>query len=113
MSLYINAVCFPCHVYGIAVQSPMQIEFAPDKDAANQTKHRVSLAFGAQVLADANRLDVLDVRFDYAEGRFVSYGMVDGRIWVCVFTQRGNTSRIISVRKANDRETQRYHDTPR
>lgn len=58
----------------------MQIEFAPDKDAANQAKHRVSLDFAAQVLADVNRLDVLDVRFDYAEERFVSYGMVDGRI---------------------------------
>jgi len=91
----------------------MQIEFAPDKDTANQAKHKVSLAFGAHVLADANRLDVLDVRFDYPEERFVSYGMVDGRIWVCVFTPRGESRRIISVRKANDRETQRYHDTPR
>ncbi len=91
----------------------MQIEFASDKDVANQAKHRISLAFGAQVLADANRLDILDVRFDYAEERFVSYGMVDGRIWVCVFTSRGDTSRIISVRKANDREAHRYHDTPR
>jgi len=91
----------------------MQIEFAPDKDAANQAKHRVSLAFGAQVLADSNRLAVLDVRFDYAEERFVCYGRVEKRIWVCVFTQRGDSRRIISVRKANDRETHRYHDTPR
>lgn len=91
----------------------MQIEFAPDKDAANQDKHQVSLAFGARVLADASRLDVLDVRFNYAEERFISYGMVDGRVWVCVFTPRGDTRRIISVRKANDRETQRYHDTHR
>jgi uncharacterized protein len=91
----------------------MQIEFAPDKDAANQTKHQVSLAFGAQVLADTNRLDVLDVRFDYDEERFVCYGRVDKRIWVCIFTPRGNTCRIISVRKANDRETQRYHNTTR
>ncbi|MFP6704728.1 MAG: hypothetical protein VCE75_01500 [Alphaproteobacteria bacterium] len=39
--------------------------------------------------------------------------MVNKRIWVCVFTPRGGTYRVISVRKANDRETQRYHDTPR
>ncbi len=91
----------------------MRIEFASDKDAANRAKHQVSLAFGARVLADADRLDVLDVRFDYAEERFVSYGMVDGRIWVCIFPPRGDTNRVISVRKANDRETQRYHDAPR
>ena len=69
----------------------MQIEFAPDKDTANRIKHGVSLDFGVQVLADVNRLDVLDVRFDYTEERFVSYGMVEGRIWVCVYTQRGDT----------------------
>lgn len=41
----------------------MDIEFDPDKDAANFDKHGVSLAFGAEVLADAKRLDVLDVRY--------------------------------------------------
>ncbi len=92
---------------------PVEIEFDPDKDTANLDKHGVSLAFGAEVLADGNRLDVLDVRFDYAEDRFVSYGMVDGRVWVCVFTPRGEVHRIIGVRKANDRETRRYHETPR
>ncbi len=91
----------------------MQVEFDADKDAANLVKHGVSLAFGAHVLADAHRLDLLDVRFDYAEERFVCYGSVEGRIWVCVFTLRGGTRRIISVRKANDRETRRYHETPR
>lgn len=91
----------------------MQIGFDPGKDAANREKHGVSLAFGAEVLADTNRLDVLDVRFDYAEERFISYGMVAGRVWVCVCTPRGEVLRIISVRRANDRETQRYRDTPR
>jgi uncharacterized DUF497 family protein len=91
----------------------MKIEFAPDKDAVNQAKHEVTLAFGAQVLADTERLDVIDVRFDYDEERIVSYGMVQERIWVCVFTRRGDTVRVISVRKANERETQLYHDTPR
>lgn len=91
----------------------MKIEFDPDKDASNQEKHGVLLAYGAKVLGDPNRLDVLDARFDYAEERFVSYGMVEGRVWVCVFTLRDEVSRIISVRKANDRETKRYDETPR
>ena len=91
----------------------MKITYDPDKDLANQLKHGVSLEFGRYVLADANRLDVLDVRFDYGEERFVSYGRVESRVWVCVFAPRGNINRIISVRKANDRETQRYRQTPR
>ncbi len=73
----------------------------------------MSLTFGAEVLADADRLDILDVRFDYAEERFIAYGMVEGRAWVCVFAPRGEVRRIISVRKANDRETRRYRETPR
>ncbi len=89
------------------------IEFDPNKDFANQAKHKVSLAFGAKILADINRLDILDTRFGYDEDRFVSYGMVDGRIWVCVFTSRDDVDRIISVRKANGREIYRYENTPR
>jgi uncharacterized DUF497 family protein len=91
----------------------MQIEFDPEKDAGNLEKHGISLAFGAEILADADRLDILDVRFDYAEERFVAYGMAENRVWVCVFAIRGEVYRIISVRKANERETQRYRQTPR
>ena len=91
----------------------MRIEFDQDKDASNLAKHGVSLSFGAMVLDDPHRLDILDVRFDYAEERYVSYGKVDGRIWVCVFTERDSVPRLISVRKANDRETRRYDETPR
>jgi uncharacterized protein len=91
----------------------MKVEFDPGKDAANVEKHATPLAFATSVLADPVRLDVLDVRVDYAEERYVSYGAVEGRVWVCVFTMRDEVNRIISGRKANDRETRRYHDTSR
>ena len=84
----------------------MRIEFDPDKDAGYREKHGVSLASGAEVPADAGRLDILDVRFAYAEERLVAYGMAEIRVWVCVFALRGEVHRIISVRKANERETQ-------
>jgi uncharacterized DUF497 family protein len=91
----------------------MRVTFDPDKDASNREKHGVSLALGAEVLGDAGRLDVLDVRFAGVEERFVAYGMVEKRVWVCVFTMRNDVYRIISVRKANGRETKRYKNTPR
>lgn len=91
----------------------MEIEFDPEKDHANRAKHGVSLSFAAEILADDGRLDVLDVRFDYAEERMVTYGRVGGRVWVCVHAPRAGRHRIISVRKANDRETRRYDQTPR
>lgn len=91
----------------------MHVDFDPAKDEANIAKHGVSLAFGARILADPGRIDILDLRADYAEDRYVTYGKVDNRVWVCVYTLRKRVPRIISVRKANDRETLRYRDAPR
>ncbi len=91
----------------------MRIAFDPAKDASNRQKHGVSLAFGGRVLADPRRLEVLDTRFDYGEERLVVYGAVRGRVWVCVVAPRGEVRRIISVRKANARESERYADAAR
>ena len=91
----------------------MKIEFDPAKDEINREKHGASLALAEDVLSDPGRIDLVDTRIDYSEDRTVTYGRVKGRIWVCVFTRRGSAYRPISVRKANDRETKRYHDTPR
>jgi len=91
----------------------IRIEFDPAKDAENRRKHGVSLAFGADVLSDPKRSDVPDARFDYAEDRSVSYGMIEGRLWVCVFAMRGEVHRIISVRRANEREQRRYREDSR
>ena len=93
----------------------MRIAFDPGKDARNREKHGVSLTFGAEVLANPDRLNALDVRFAQVEERFVAYGLVGKRVWVCVFVfaVRDEVYRIISVRKANGRETKRHQDTPR
>lgn len=93
--------------------SSIRIEFDPRKDAENQTKHGASLAFGAEVLSDPRRLDVFDIRYDYGEIRVMSLGLVEDRLWVCVFVLRGDAHRIVSVRKANERERRRYRNTPR
>ena len=86
----------------------MQIAFDPAKDTAYIAKHGVSLTFAAQIMADPNRVEILDLRFDYGEDRWAVFGMVENRVWVCIHTPRGETRRIISVRKANDRETNQY-----
>ena len=45
---------------------------------------------------------------DYPEDRFISVGLLDTRLVVLVWTQRGEVRRIISMRKANDREKKIY-----
>ena len=45
-----------------------------------------------------------DLRRDYGEVRLKATGMIDGRLFILIFTPRGETLRLISLRKANERE---------
>lgn len=49
-----------------------------------------------------------DIRFDYGEPRFVSTGYLDGRIHVLCWTMRAGRLRVISLRKANEREQKKH-----
>ena len=52
-----------------------------------------------------------DARIDYGATRFVATGPIaalGNRIFVVVYTWRENIRRIISFRKANDREVRKY-----
>jgi uncharacterized DUF497 family protein len=81
----------------------MDFEFDTGKDEINRLKHGVPLALGAEVLM--NRLaQIGDERRDYGEERFNAFGLVNGRLFVCTYTMRGQTYRLISVRKASKQE---------
>jgi uncharacterized DUF497 family protein len=45
-----------------------------------------------------------DDRRDYGETRFNAFGVVAQRLFVCTYTLRGGTYRLISVRKASKQE---------
>ncbi|HYE48459.1 MAG TPA: BrnT family toxin [Azospirillaceae bacterium] len=81
----------------------MRIEFDPAKNDANIAKHGLPLTFAARILVGSPTV-VEDARQDYGETRYQAYGVVAGRLHVCVYTVRGDAYRIISVRKANRRE---------
>jgi len=85
----------------------LPIEYDHGKDAENQRKHGVSLELGRRVL-DGSTITMIDDRFLYGEERFVTFGDVGGRLYVAVYTLRGDSLRMISVRKANAREQARY-----
>ena len=56
-------------------------------------------------------LTVEDDQQHYGKDRFITIGFLDGRMVVLVWTPRNGTRRIISMRKANEREQALY--TPR
>jgi uncharacterized DUF497 family protein len=57
---------------------------------------------------DPNRRVERDDRRDYGEQRFRLYRRPAGRLFVIAYTRRGAVTRIISARKANARERERY-----
>ncbi|MBG0797538.1 BrnT family toxin [Methylocystis sp. L43] len=85
----------------------MPIEFDPAKRRATIEHRGLDMARAGEVFADAT-LTVEDDRHDYGEKRFISVGFLDGRMVVLVWTKRGGVRRIISMRKANDREQAIY-----
>ena len=68
------------------------------------------MARADEVFAGAT-LTVADDRQHHGEDRFVTIGFLDGRMVVLVWTPRDAALRIISMRKANEREQALY--TPR
>lgn len=61
----------------------------------------------AQVFA-GKHFTAPDGRVDYGEPRYITVGEMDGRMVVVVWTPRGTARRIISMRKANAREQEKY-----
>jgi len=85
----------------------MRIAFDPAKDAANQAKHGVSLALATELDWEAARVWV-DVRFDYQEARMIALAPRTAILYYVAFVDRGETRRIISLRRANRREVKHY-----
>jgi len=85
----------------------MQIEFDSDKCDKTLAERGLDFARAAEVFASA-LVDVPDTRFEYGEKRFNTVGSLDGRMVVMAWTPRGEVRRIISMRKANEREQWRY-----
>ncbi|MBM3522553.1 MAG: BrnT family toxin, partial [Alphaproteobacteria bacterium] len=72
--------------------------------------HGLPLLLAAAVLADPAARTSIDRRRDYGEPRFITHGAVAGRVFVAVHTFRQEAHRLISARKANEKEAQRYRD---
>ena len=84
----------------------MQIEFDAEKRDTTLKEHGLDFARAGEVFSGTH-LTRRDDRADYSEERFVTAGRFDGRIVMIVWTPRLDARRIISMRKANEREIKR------
>jgi uncharacterized DUF497 family protein len=90
----------------------MIVDFDPAKDAANQARHGVPLAFGARVFEDGDHIVLPSFRPVDGEDRYKAVGVVDGHLWTAVYVWRGEAIRMISVRRSNDSEQGNYDRNP-
>lgn len=85
----------------------MELEW--DEDKRQRCLNERGLDFADVVAFDfETAATVQDSRFDYEEPRFVSTGYLHGRLCVLCWTLRAGKLRVISLRKANDREKKKY-----
>ena len=84
----------------------MRIEYDEAKRRETLERRGLDMAHAEEVFDDAHQT-VEDTRRDYGERRFQTAGYLRNRLIFVVWTRRGNVRRIISMRKANERE-QRY-----
>ncbi|MFK7848503.1 MAG: BrnT family toxin [Rhodothermales bacterium] len=85
----------------------MDIEYPPIKRDATLADRGLDMARAAEIFEGAT-LTVADDRKDYGETRLITIGFLEARMVVMVWTQRGAARRIISLRKANEREQKTY-----
>ncbi len=83
-------------------------EWDEQKNRSNKAKHGISFERARAVFADRSALDLLDSREDYGEERWLTIGVAQGELLAVVNTQRGETYRLISARKATREEIHAY-----
>ena len=85
----------------------MQFEWDEQKRISNAHKHGIDFRDAIAIFA-GDRVLMEDDRFDYGEQRFVSLGLLQGRVIVVVHVEQGQVTHIISARKATKYEQSIY-----
>ena len=95
----------------VATINTMRITF--DHAKRQQALRERGLDFRqAKEVFDGPHLTRSDDRKDYGESRYISAGKLFERIVIIVWTPRGKARRVISMRKANDREIKKLAPHP-
>jgi uncharacterized DUF497 family protein len=88
----------------------MRFEWDEAKNRANIRKHRIDFADIPQVF-DGPMVVALDTRKEYGEDRWIGTGFLRQAVVVVVFVETSlNTIRIISARKAEKHEREKFKE---
>jgi len=87
----------------------MKFEWDEQKRTVNARKHSIDFRDAVEIFAGGTVM-MEDDRFDYGERRFVSFGLLQGRVIAVVHTELEGVARIISARKATKYEQRIYFE---
>ncbi|MEG3929299.1 BrnT family toxin [Microcoleus sp. D3_18a_C4] len=87
----------------------MEFEWDEAKRLTNLSKHGIDF-IDVPLVFDGEIVTVEDERFSYGEQRFVTFGLLQGRVVAIVHTEREDSTRIISARKATKYEQRIYFE---
>lgn len=90
----------------------MQFEWDDAKERKNIRKHGIDFTTASRIFKDENRLELYDEAHSENEDRYITIGIIDEIAYIVtvVYTEREETVRLISARKATEQERKRYYD---
>ena len=87
----------------------MDFEWDDVKARQNLRKHNVAFDDAVKVFLDPAILDLKDEDV-YDEDRLIAIGFAEDQLLFVIYTMRGDTCRMISVRRAEPHEKRWYHE---
>ena len=87
----------------------MKFTWGETKRLANIEKYGIDFA-DVPPMFDGDIFTIEDMRFDYGETRYITFGLLQYRVIVVAHTEEDDVIRIISARKATKNEEKRYFE---
>lgn len=81
----------------------MKLKWDEKKRRRNLDKHGIDFIGCEEIFAGITKT-IVDDRRDYGEERFVTFGLLDGRVVAMAHTETADAIRVISIRKATNHE---------
>jgi uncharacterized DUF497 family protein len=84
----------------------MNFEYDPIKSETNKNKHGIDFENAQSLWSDQNRVEI--ETYSTIEPRTMVIGKIQNKHWSAIITYRGQTVRIISIRRSRKSEVKLY-----
>lgn len=84
----------------------MKFEWDFNKSRENKKKHGIDFEMALSLRQDVGRIEIHAPH--PVENRHILVGKLKKKLWVAIYTFRGDATRIISVRRAREKEEKIY-----